>query len=118
MQPECQVTSVGDGLGVRCGLDKRRAREQEGRGGWTVEVTGLSLSWFCPEVVSTSPPWDAISVFFNEGAEKVLRGFLLFEIFLPLKNQTPRTHKCLQITGSEGERQGGRKGKAEGGTGA
>lgn len=45
----------------------------------------------------------------------MLRGFLLFEILLPLKNQTPSTHKCLQITGREGGRE---EGKAEGEGGA
>lgn len=43
----------------------------------------------------------------------MLRGFLLFEIFLPLKNQTPSTHKCLQITGREGGREEG-KGRQRG----
>lgn len=44
----------------------------------------------------------------------MLRGFLLFETFLPLKNQTPSTHKCLQNTGREGGRvegKGGRRGR-------
>lgn len=69
-----------------------------GRGGGRCVLAGASLPASALHQSSVSLLWESMSTFKGESRTKCYRKVPLFEVFLPLKNQTSSSCQCLRIT--------------------